>query len=82
MRSYFTNDAWLIVEEGKQNLQVGFSIHAIMIYVRKLQLFVNHVYNGTTFSVRESRHSPKRSTGSVVHVLSSSYSVDYLTCSI
>ena len=46
-----------------------------MIYVHRLQLFVNHVYNGTIVSVWESRHSPKKeTTGFVVHVLSS-YSV-------
>ena len=48
-----------------------------MIYVHRLRLFVNHAYNGTTFGVRESQHSPKRRTDFVVHVLSS-YSVDYI----
>ena len=78
VRPYFTDDAWW---KGKQNLQLGFVIHAIMICIHRLWLYVSHAYNDITFGVLESQHSQKRRTGFVILVLSS-YSVDYHTCCI
>ena len=81
VRSYFTNDAWLIVKDvlKRKTKSTSWICHSCNrdLYIHRLQLFVNLVYNGTTFSVLESWHSPERRTGFVVHVLSS-YSVDSL----
>ena len=77
---YFTDDAWLIVEDivKRKTKSTTWICHSCN---HDLHTQASIICESCFFGVRESQHSQKRRTGFVILVLSS-YSVDYHTCCI